>query len=262
MQKARSQKTRAAPLAGLSFQANDQGRFGEIYHDWLQGGAEMPRQVELDALLQAIKQVPEAKKVALKTGLREQFGPMTSLTVEQMPAVWNAVRATLGVEVHPFVDAGDDGPPICTHCGCLVLAGWHDDNAPLPAQTAPQAPAEPDPGADTPEDPPESAQEPHGGASGDAEPDPDGARTPDDPPADVAVQTDEGEVNLADYEAQLVAWADELRGQALQDELEREGLSLSGSVGDRRTRLVGHLEAKAATAAGANPGLAPGAVPF
>lgn len=257
-------KTRAAPLAGLSFQANDQGRFGEIYHEWLQGGAELPRQVELDALLQAIKQVPDAKKVGLKQGLREQFGPMTSLTIDQMPGVWNAVRATLEIDPHPFrgQQAGD-GVEICEHCSCLVLAGWHDDSAPEPAAAAPAAPAEPDPGADTPEDPPEAPQEPSGGESdalGDAFPG--AAEELDTPPADVQVEKAEGPVNLADYEAQLVQWADGLEGADLQAELEREGLPLSGRVADRRHRLVLHLVAKASTEAGANPDLAPGEEPF
>lgn len=231
-------KTRAAPLAGLSFPANEQERMANIYADWLAGGAELPRQVELDALLAAIVLVPENKRPALKTGLREQFGPMTALTVDQMPAVWNAVRATLGLEPHRFV-AAEDAEALCAGCRVPLVAGWHDESAePMkPAQVDPPATssaAEPEQGDGLPDEP-----EFHDGNPEDDQPPAEGDQAP---PAE----------DLNEYEAQVRGWVEALEAAELTTELQNASKSAGGSKKQRQDRLVKHLMTQAGTDADAS----------
>lgn len=156
-------KTRAAPLAGLSFAANEQERFANIYAEWLQGGAELPRSIELDALGVAIKRLPAGDaRTRVSTHLRETYGPPSALTVENMPPVWLHVAEALGVEPHRFV-TDDEG--LCLSCRVPSPARWHDDALDAgPVSNAPDPAPEPDP------DPP--VDEPHGDAGEEAQTDP------------------------------------------------------------------------------------------
>jgi hypothetical protein len=71
-------------------------------------------------------------------------------------------------------------------------------------------------------------------------------RVPDHP-AVVQSFRDRGWETPDDIAARAGAEAEELRGKALDEELEEHGLSKSGSVDVKRARLADHLAALAAT---------------
>lgn len=213
-------KTRAAPLAGLSFAANEQERFANIYAEWLQGGAELPRSIELDALGVAVKRLPVGDaRNAVSTHLRETYGPPSALTVDNMPAVWLHVADALGVTPHRFV-TDDDG--LCLSCRVPSPARWHDDDLePGPVANAPTPPAEPEP------DP--AADEPHGDAGEEAQTDP---ADEDGPPTDEAPR-DPDEDHEPDAGGHLFDEADDADG---------EGDGAEAAAGKLASRPVAEVE--------------------
>lgn len=134
-------KTRAAPLAGLSFAANQQDRFATIYGEWLAAGAHLARRIEVDAVGIAVRILPPGDaRSRVATHLRDTFGPAASLTEDVMGAVWLYLAEALSVEPHRFTQGDDD--VLCASCGVPTEARWHDDNLDDgPARTDPKADA-------------------------------------------------------------------------------------------------------------------------
>jgi energy-coupling factor transporter ATP-binding protein EcfA2 len=122
-------KTRAAPLAGLSFPANQQGEFARVYAEWLDRGVLPAREAEIDAIPAALLQVPERQRPTARHDLTQQFGRARSLTDDQMPGVWNHLAALLDLDAHRFVDAGGDHAGMCSGCGVPEVARWHSPDA-------------------------------------------------------------------------------------------------------------------------------------
>lgn len=134
-------KTRAAPLAGESFPANQQDRFATIYRDWLALGLQLVTQADADLIRQAINTLEEVEErnTARRT-FREQHGNVDELEVAELPAAWSTVSAVTGVDPHPFTPREDE-PHVCGTCTLGRRAGWHNANLPqaAPPQAATQA---------------------------------------------------------------------------------------------------------------------------
>jgi hypothetical protein len=116
-------KTRAAPLAGLSFMANDQHKFAEIYKTWLESGADPARQIDIDAIVHTFRTLPDADRQAAKDAFKAEFGDPKYLTGEQVPAVWTWIAAHRDIDEHPL--APSDALGLCGSCGMADRAPWH-----------------------------------------------------------------------------------------------------------------------------------------
>jgi len=80
-------KTRAAVLAGERFAQNEQGRFADIYADWLNAGVELIRQADADQLGEAFELITDRQlRTAAKASFVALFGKPSLLTADQLPA--------------------------------------------------------------------------------------------------------------------------------------------------------------------------------
>lgn len=148
-------KTRAAPLAGRSFQANQEHVFAGIYADWLSRGKAMARMAEVEAVRRAVFAITDTDQRALvRKAFLDEFGPTEYLERDRMADVWVWLMAGRGLEPHPFepveVDPqppGEEHPdglpggptPFCRVCGTTIVATWHEINAPRGPAAPPDA---------------------------------------------------------------------------------------------------------------------------
>jgi len=116
-------KTRAAPLAGLSFVANDQHKFAELYKSWLESGADPARQIDIDAIVHTFRVIPEAERQAAKDQFKAEFGDPKYLNGEQVPGVWAWIAALHEIDEHPLKPS--DAVGLCGVCGMADRAPWH-----------------------------------------------------------------------------------------------------------------------------------------
>lgn len=140
-------KTRAAPLAGQSFHANEQGKFAEQYKLWLESGANPARAIDVDAIRHAILTIPvEAERIAAREAFKAEFGDPKYLDAEKVPACWSWVAAVRDVEDHPLVTGEQVG--LCVTCGMADRAPWHVGLVETAQGPDPEESPDPDPDVD------------------------------------------------------------------------------------------------------------------
>jgi hypothetical protein len=117
-------KTRAQPLAGMSWPAGQQERAALIYREWLASGHQLARQSDVDALREVLR--------TAELGPQWQgagWPKADRLNADQLGEAWAWVGLQLGVAPHPF-DPDAEGGAACATCGISYRARWHSDLAP------------------------------------------------------------------------------------------------------------------------------------
>lgn len=237
-------RTPAVPV-GRMYPGGSEGKLAEDYAEWLAGGVPPANREDVEAIVELFGNIADKdQRKALKDSFVEEFGMPHSLTAEQVPAA-RAWLSQQGAAIGEGPAAGAPAPSVPNDPDADTPEGGPDGPDELPTDPAPndgegQAPAgESEPAARAREKLAEQVAE-HEAATATA-PDPD---------------------EWVDFEQRTRRWADDLKGQDLQAELEAEQLTLSGSVAARRDRLVEHLIAKAKAEAGIAPDTDPGTEAF
>lgn len=134
-------KTRCQPLAGLSFPANDQGRFAEIYRDWIMKGEDVARVDDVQLILAAFNRIAdEDERATAKRAFGREVGIPKDLQVADLGPAWLWLSTRLDVDPHPYQpSAAADG--VCASCGLGRKARWHvgDELPPVRAAKAADA---------------------------------------------------------------------------------------------------------------------------
>lgn len=208
-------RTPAVPVGRL-YPGGSEGKLAADYAEWLAGGVPPANREDVEAIVEVFGGIADAvRRKTLKDAFLEEFGMPHSLTAEQVPAA----RAWLEEQ-----GAGIGQGPAATG-------------------DAPPAP-----------DGPEDADGPGDGDEGQLAVDP-GLISDPDPNQDAIEDAGDfgDDPEWADFEQRTTEWAKGLRGQPLQEELAREELPQTGSVPEKRARLVAHLVAQARAAAEVAP---------
>lgn len=255
-------RTPAVPVGRL-YPGGSESKLAADYAEWLAGGIPPANREDVEAIVEVFAGISDAvKRKALKDAFVEDFGSPHSLTADQVPAAreWLAAQGAAigegpgaeGSEAAANAEAGTSSAgPDPLH----DPDGDHPDGGPDDEQ-AEQALSAPAAAAQAQLDAQRAA---HAEATSEPSEAPEGAQEPADAPAGTDPAA---EVDWPAYEAQLVVWADELKGKELQDELEANGLSLTGQVAARRERLVAHVLGLAKTGALGSEPVAPGTEAF
>jgi hypothetical protein len=115
-------KTRAQPLAGMSWPAGQQERMAVLFRDWLASGVQLARQADVDALREVLRTAdlgPQWQGAGWPKADR--------LNADQLGEAWAWVALQLGISPHPFEPEAEGGAA-CAACGVSYRARWHVEN--------------------------------------------------------------------------------------------------------------------------------------
>jgi len=222
-------KTRCLELAGLTFKANHQGEFAELYAEWLTRGDVLVRQEDADLIRQALKLLPVERRKEAGAQFTETCGHPDYLLEDKLPAAWALVSSLVGVDPHPYAPDGTSAPNyVCIDCQLPAPAGWHlttpDGSTEEPQPAPPVAATAPDPEEPDTSTPPE--EEGHTGAQ---------AGSSNGVAHELPITVEQAQRNV--YLDTIRDWTTEdLRGA-----LEEAGLPTNGSKDALRTRLANHV---------------------
>lgn len=121
--------------------------------------------LDADALTLAMDDViDDERRKRVKTDFVRQFGKPAEVKLDDLADAWSWLTETLEVDPHAYSDP--DGLAVCSMCGTMARAPWHE-----PAQEPQEQPAR-DRDGTTQQEPSETATAPRSAGSGDPQPAP------------------------------------------------------------------------------------------